>query len=166
MDQLINSIARKWLAQGTFIRFLDCDTHNSSVKNLAFVSLEEALNHALDWKVDWDMELSKAEVALVKGDATRPLVYAAYMRMRNAGRAPAPDAGSAPLPNADSAPPPDAWSPADDGVELVAVADKTADYAVPSLRSPPLLSLPLNGLRAIPCFALDPAGPRVEEPAR
>ena len=63
---LTTSILSKWRAQGFFIRFLDCNTHNCAASNLHFVSLKNAMDHIDDWKVDWDMELSPEEIALVK----------------------------------------------------------------------------------------------------
>jgi hypothetical protein len=47
-------ILATWRRQGTFIRFLDGNTGNNAVSNLAFVSLPEALKHIDDWVVDWD----------------------------------------------------------------------------------------------------------------
>ena len=44
---------------------------NSAVTNLEFVSLREAMQHVHDWKVDWDMELTKEERALVLTPAWR-----------------------------------------------------------------------------------------------
>lgn len=47
-----------------FIRFLDGNVANTAVSNLVYVSLRDALNN-LDWKVDWDMNLTAEERALV-----------------------------------------------------------------------------------------------------
>ena len=41
------------------------------VDNLAYVSLEDAMHHIEAWRVDWDMNLSRAEVALVFDDVWR-----------------------------------------------------------------------------------------------
>ena len=70
-NKLTNSILRKWRKQKSFIRFLDGDTRNCRVDNLAYVSLEDAMNHIEAWRVDWDMNLSRAEVALVFDDVWR-----------------------------------------------------------------------------------------------
>jgi hypothetical protein len=59
------SILRKWREQRQFIRFLDGDVTNSAVSNLEFVSLRDALDHLEEWKVDWDMDLTAEERALV-----------------------------------------------------------------------------------------------------
>ena len=70
-NKLTNSILRKWRKQKSFIRFLDGDTRNCRVDNLAYVSLEDAMHHIEAWRVDWDMNLSRAEVALVFDDVWR-----------------------------------------------------------------------------------------------
>jgi len=62
---LTTSILSKWREQQTFVRFLDGDTLNCHVENLQYVPLKAALEHIDDWKVDWDMDLSAEEVALV-----------------------------------------------------------------------------------------------------
>ncbi len=36
--------------------------------NLQYVPLMEALNHFDDWKVDWDMHLTRKEIEFVKTD--------------------------------------------------------------------------------------------------
>jgi hypothetical protein len=64
-DKLTKNIIRKWREQGMFIRFLDGNTMNCSITNLARVSLSDAMSHVHDWKVDWDMELTPSERALV-----------------------------------------------------------------------------------------------------
>lgn len=107
-DAAAASIVRTWRQQGSFIRFMDRNTRNASVDNLAFVSLEESLQHANDWTVDWDMNISRAEEALVRDDELRPLVWRAYVAARDAAAAPAQDN----------------WAPAVDGVKLKCMADK------------------------------------------
>ena len=66
MSSLINSIIMKWRTQGSFIRFIDGDKRNCTVSNLCYVSLEDAMNHIDDWVVDWDAELTRNEIRLVK----------------------------------------------------------------------------------------------------
>jgi hypothetical protein len=63
---LTDSILNKWKAQRTFIRFVDGNTKNCAVSNLHYVLLPDALDHIDNWKVDWDMELTEEEIALVK----------------------------------------------------------------------------------------------------
>tara|TARA_B110000858_G_C17769145_1_gene458657 strand:+ start:1348 stop:1584 length:237 start_codon:yes stop_codon:yes gene_type:complete len=63
---LTSSIIHKWKEQGQFIRFIDGDTRNCSVANLEFVSIKDAMSHIDDWKVDWDMNLTKKEIKLVR----------------------------------------------------------------------------------------------------
>ena len=73
---LTASILAKWDTQKFFVRFLDGNTLNTAVANLTFVTLRDALSH-LDWAVDWDMNLTKEECALVKsGDWSAGLVLA------------------------------------------------------------------------------------------
>jgi hypothetical protein len=52
-DELTDSIIRKWNEQGMFIRFINGDTLDCRVSNLERVSLQDAMNHIDDWKVDW-----------------------------------------------------------------------------------------------------------------
>lgn len=60
------SILSKWREQGEFIRFVDGNARNAAVSNMQFVTLRDAMRHVDDWKVDWDMELTQAECALVR----------------------------------------------------------------------------------------------------
>jgi hypothetical protein len=68
---MTQSILRKWREQGQFIRFVDGNVRNAAVTNLEFVSLRQAMQHVHDWKVDWDMELTEEERALVLTPAWR-----------------------------------------------------------------------------------------------
>ena len=72
-SDLTSSILNKWRAQSKFgfIRFVDGDTGNCAVSNLRPVSMQEAMDHVHDWKVDWDMNLTQEERALVLDDAWR-----------------------------------------------------------------------------------------------
>lgn len=65
-DKLTPRIMRKWREQGGFIRFLDGDTGNCAIHNLMWVSIKDAIEHIEDWKVDWDMNLTEKEAALVR----------------------------------------------------------------------------------------------------
>ena len=65
-DELTGSILRKWQNQGySFIRFRDANPSNCSVSNLMLVSLQQAMEHIEDWVVDWDMNLTPEEIAVV-----------------------------------------------------------------------------------------------------
>jgi hypothetical protein len=57
-DELTNSIIKKWRNQGMFIRFLNGNTHDCSIYNLCFVSLDDAMDHIDDWKVRKFIRLS------------------------------------------------------------------------------------------------------------
>jgi hypothetical protein len=70
-SDMTQSILRKWREQGQFIRFVDGNVRNSAVTNLEFVSLRQAMQHVHEWKVDWDMELTEEERALVLTPAWR-----------------------------------------------------------------------------------------------
>ena len=71
---LTTSIMSKWRAQGHFIRFIDGNVANCSVRNLCYVSLKDAMEHIDEWKVDWDMNLTADEVALVHRPSWRSLL--------------------------------------------------------------------------------------------
>ena len=63
------SIIAKWKRQGDqrgFIRFLDNNTGNCAVSNLEYVQLNDAMDHVHEWVVDWDIELTKEEIMLVR----------------------------------------------------------------------------------------------------
>jgi len=62
-----SSILEKWRKQKFFVRFLDGDTLNGAVVNLVLVTLSDALAHD-DWTVDWDVNLTNEECALVKSE--------------------------------------------------------------------------------------------------
>jgi hypothetical protein len=70
-EAMTNSILNVWRAQGTFIRFVDGSTLNFNISNLEYVSLKEAMLHVDDWKVDWDMNLCPAQIAVVHNPAWR-----------------------------------------------------------------------------------------------
>ena len=70
-EAMTNSILNVWRAQGTFIRFVDGSTLNFNISNLEYVSLKEAMLHVEDWKVDWDMNLCPAQIAVVRNPAWR-----------------------------------------------------------------------------------------------
>lgn len=54
-----------------FVRWIDGNASNNVVTNLAWVTLQDAMEHVDDWKVDWDMHLTKRERALVMTAAWR-----------------------------------------------------------------------------------------------
>ena len=60
-DDLVASIMKKWSHQGSFVLFIDGNPGNCSVFNLRWIGLVEALEHIGEWKVDWDMNLTKKE---------------------------------------------------------------------------------------------------------
>ena len=68
---LTNSILNKWNEQGGFIRFIDGNTVNCAITNLQRVSPKEAMENINSWKVDWDMELTEEEIALVNNPEWR-----------------------------------------------------------------------------------------------
>ena len=63
--ELTDSIIRKWRNKGVFICFVDGNPNNRSDSNLMFVSLQEAMEHIEDWVVDWDLDLTPEEIAVV-----------------------------------------------------------------------------------------------------
>ena len=63
--ELTESIIRKWRNKGVFIRFVDGNPNNRSDSNLMLVSLQEAMEHIEDWYVDWDLDLTPEEIAVV-----------------------------------------------------------------------------------------------------
>jgi hypothetical protein len=69
-DELTNSILRKWRNR-PFIRFVNGDQRDCSIRNLAMVSLDDAMDHIDDWKVDWDMDLTRREIELVRDPVWR-----------------------------------------------------------------------------------------------
>lgn len=77
-DSLTSSILAKWNDQGSFIRFLDGNTLNCHITNLTPVSLGDAMQHVDGedvWKVDWDMNLTPNEIALVRSPEWRAGLY-------------------------------------------------------------------------------------------
>ena len=65
-SELTNSILYKWEKQGGFTRFMDGNPQNCSLANLSLVDVHTAMRHIDDWKVDWDVNLTSEEIALVK----------------------------------------------------------------------------------------------------
>jgi hypothetical protein len=65
---LTSSILRKWnsLEPRCFIRFIDGNKTNCCVNNLQYVDVKTAMLHFDDWITDYDIELTKKEVELVK----------------------------------------------------------------------------------------------------
>ena len=61
-------ILAKWREQNGFIRFLDGNPANCNLNNLQRVSGVDAMNH-MDWKVDWDIDLSDEQIAFVRANA-------------------------------------------------------------------------------------------------
>ena len=74
-NKMTTSIMKKWNDQGSFIRFLDGNPTNVALTNLECVSIEEAMKHVDDWKVDWDMNLTDKEIALVRTSKWRDGLY-------------------------------------------------------------------------------------------
>lgn len=82
-DEAVRSIVRTWREQMRsqpigFIRFVDRNPGNCAATNLQVVSLEDALDHANEWKVDWDMDITSSEAAIVRDNELRPLVWRAF----------------------------------------------------------------------------------------
>jgi hypothetical protein len=68
-QEMVESIMDTWAGGvGMFIRSKDGNTMNCSFANLQEVSLDAALKHADDWKVDWVCDLSSAEIQYVKNN--------------------------------------------------------------------------------------------------
>ena len=83
---MTTSILKTWKAQGTFVRFKDGDTRNCSVDNLEHVQLENAMRNIDTWTVDWDMDLTPQQIALVRQPEWRKgLKYASEGRLSVAG---------------------------------------------------------------------------------
>ena len=106
---LVEKAAAEWASRGMFIRFVDGDVGNCAAANLVVVPLEHALlQHAHDWCVDWDAELTERERDALRADAElRARAFARYQAL---------------LREKASAVPAD-WRPQDDGVALTAVAE-------------------------------------------
>ena len=69
-DKLTNSILRKWRSR-PFIRFVNGNHQDCRLLNLVMVSLDDAMDHIDDWKVDWDMDLTRREIELVRDPVWR-----------------------------------------------------------------------------------------------
>jgi hypothetical protein len=69
-QEMVESIMGAWAGVGNrdCVRHKDGNTMNCSFANLQEVSLDAALKHADDWKVDWVCDLSSAEIQCVKND--------------------------------------------------------------------------------------------------
>ena len=64
-EKMIKKIRTKWHNQtqenqGYFIRFIDGNPFNIHINNLEQVHPYDAFKN-IDWKVDWDMDLTKKE---------------------------------------------------------------------------------------------------------
>ncbi|UKZ11100.1 hypothetical protein EhVM1_000085 [Emiliania huxleyi virus M1] len=68
---ITTSIIKKWRTQRDFIRFLDGNIQNCAISNLQYVSIVDAMEHIHDWKVDWDLYLTKKEKKLVMDPSWR-----------------------------------------------------------------------------------------------
>jgi hypothetical protein len=66
--QQVNEILNIWSAQKSFIRFMDGNTGNCAVSNLKYVKPVDAMNH-MEWKVDWDINLSEEQIGFVQANA-------------------------------------------------------------------------------------------------
>ena len=74
VERLTKSIFEKWRKQEYFVRFVNGNTLDCRRENLETVLLTDALiDHIDDWKVDWDMDLTSTEVALVRDPAWRKI---------------------------------------------------------------------------------------------
>lgn len=70
-SELTSSIMRKWKSQSSFIRFVDGNTGNIHPDNLKYVSIKDAMKNIDTWKVDWDMDLTRAEIQQVRSKSWR-----------------------------------------------------------------------------------------------
>jgi hypothetical protein len=71
-DELTKSILRKWRSRPCpFIRFMNGNHQDCSIPNLVIVSLDNAMDHIDDWKVDWDMDLTRSQIQLVRDPVWR-----------------------------------------------------------------------------------------------
>jgi hypothetical protein len=67
VDPVTVSIIHKWENHGApFIRHIDGNKGNDAAANLQIVPLPLALEHVDDWAVDWDLFLTKEEIAKVR----------------------------------------------------------------------------------------------------
>jgi hypothetical protein len=74
--RLLGPIIKKWREQASmgFVRFLNGDTNDWRAANLQFVSLRDALLHFEEWTVDWDINLTEKEIAVVVNSVVRQLL--------------------------------------------------------------------------------------------
>ena len=89
----VQSILGKWAAQGTFTRYLDGNRQNAGAGNAVPAGLRECLKPAnlAAWCVDWDANLSREEVELVRN----PSLCAALLLAQLPGDAPREEAAAA-----------------------------------------------------------------------
>ena len=80
MCAITERILKKWKKQGTFIRFLNGDTTCCHIDNLAYVSLEDAMNNIDTWVVDWDMNLTEKEIKSVRTPEWREGLQFSYSK--------------------------------------------------------------------------------------
>jgi hypothetical protein len=66
-----DSIIKKWNKQGSFIRFIDGNKANCHYSNLKYVGLKDVMVNFDEWIVDWDMNLTKKEIQMVKNKQWR-----------------------------------------------------------------------------------------------
>lgn len=69
------SILKKWKVQRYFIRFIDGDRQHCHVSNLACVSFLDTLANIDSWVVDWDDDLTSAEIKYVMDPEWRDGLY-------------------------------------------------------------------------------------------
>ncbi len=72
-EKMIKKIRTKWHNQtqdnkGYFIRFIDGNPFNIHISNLEHIHPHDAFTN-IDWKVDWDMDLSTKERQFVINNA-------------------------------------------------------------------------------------------------
>ena len=70
-SELTASIMKKWKSQGNFIRFVDGNIGNIHPDNLKYVPIKDAMKNIDTWKVDWDMDLTRAEIQQVRSKSWR-----------------------------------------------------------------------------------------------
>lgn len=64
--ELTNSIIQKWRSQSMFVRYLNGERTDLRHENLEQVRIMDAMLHVATWVVDWDMQLTPQEEALVR----------------------------------------------------------------------------------------------------
>ena len=69
--RMVKQIRQKWaegtkLQRGYFIRFINGNTLDCRVSNLALCHPRDAFININNWKVDWDCDLSEVEIQFVR----------------------------------------------------------------------------------------------------